>query len=100
MRDLLLDFFLSFLGESSSSIVYLGLWILANWSVGLLMEALSGISGKDLPAVPNHAHPLCLGHAVELGALLQILLAANSLGVAEACLSEGIDVTPCYGGSG
>lgn len=48
----------------------------------------------NLPAVSNHAHPLCLGLAVETRALLQVLLASDTLGVAEPCLSESINVTP------
>ncbi len=50
--------------------------------------------GWDLPAVANHAHALAFGLAVELGALLEILLAADALSIAEACLSQRINVTP------
>ena len=46
---------------------------------------VSGV--RHSPAVPNHAHAPRLRHAIELGALLQVLLAANALSVAEACFS-------------
>ena len=47
-----------------------------------------------LPAVADHAHALGFGLAVELGALLEILLAADALGIAETRLGKRIDVTP------
>jgi len=49
---------------------------------------------RSSPAVANHAHPLRLGLSVELGALLEILLASDGLCVAETCLCQSIDVTP------
>jgi hypothetical protein len=49
----------------------------------------------SLPAVTNHAEALGLGHAVELGALLQVLLAAEAVVVAVARFSQRVDITPC-----
>jgi hypothetical protein len=48
------------------------------------------------PAVADHAHTLGFSHAVEFGALLEVLLAAYSLGVAEAGFCESIDVAPVW----
>lgn len=50
----------------------------------------------NLPAVPDHAHPLRLGNPVELGRLLQILLAPDALGVAVTRLGKRIHIAPRY----
>lgn len=52
--------------------------------------------GANSPAVADHAHTLGLGRAVQLCRLLEVLLAANAFGVAEACLSESINIAPAY----
>jgi phosphoribosylformylglycinamidine (FGAM) synthase PurS component len=39
------------------------------------------------PTVPNHAHTLGFSHAIKLGTLFEILLAANTLSVTETSLS-------------
>jgi hypothetical protein len=49
---------------------------------------------RDLPAVPNHAHTLGFSHAIEFGALLQVLLTSNTLRIAKASFSQRIDITP------
>lgn len=46
------------------------------------------------PAITNHVHTLGLGRAVEFGRLLKVLLAANTFGIAEACLSKSINIAP------
>ncbi len=51
---------------------------------------------ETLPAVANHAHALGLRLAVELGALLQVFLATNTLRVAKAGLGKCISITPGY----
>lgn len=48
------------------------------------------------PTVAHHTHSLGLSHAIELGALLQVLFASDSLSVAETSLSKGINITPGY----
>lgn len=48
----------------------------------------------NLPTVPNHAHTLGFSHAVKLGTLSKILLAANTLSVTEASFSQRIDIAP------
>jgi hypothetical protein len=52
---------------------------------------------EALPAVADHAHALCLGHAIELCAGLQVLLTANALRVAESRFAERIGVAPSCG---
>lgn len=70
-------------------------------------ESCSGVSSSNwqqafvdskyhIPTVANHAHSLFFSHAVELGTLLKILLAADTLGVAETCLGKGVHVTPSW----
>lgn len=46
------------------------------------------------PAIADHTHAFTFGHSIELGALLEVLLAADTLRVAEACLGKGIAITP------
>jgi hypothetical protein len=47
-----------------------------------------------IPAVSNHAHSLRFSHAVETSALLEVLLAADTLSVAEARFSKRINISP------
>jgi hypothetical protein len=58
----------------------------------------SGVLGIDqeenLPAVARHAHSLGFGHPIELGTLLKVLLATDTLGIAETSLGHSIDITP------
>lgn len=51
---------------------------------------------SDLPAIPNHADTLILRSAIELGALLEVLFTAYSLGVTETRFSQGVCVSPSY----
>jgi hypothetical protein len=48
------------------------------------------------PAVADHVHAPGFGFAVILCALFEILLAADTLRVAESGLGECVDITPCY----
>ena len=47
-----------------------------------------------LPAVARHAHAFALGGAVEPSTLLEVLLAPDTLGIAESSLGERVDVSP------
>jgi hypothetical protein len=47
-----------------------------------------------IPAVSNHTHSLRFSHAVETSALLEVLLAADTLSVAEARFSKRINISP------
>lgn len=49
-----------------------------------------------LPAISRHDDTLGLSHTVEVRALFEIFLAANALGIAEAGLRQGINVTPVW----
>lgn len=85
--DLDRDCFSDSLGSSS----YFALCILRD---GQYLEKRTARRSDGLPAVANHAHALGFGLTVELGALLEILLAPDTLSVAETCLGESIDITP------
>lgn len=50
-----------------------------------------------IPAIPDGAHTLGFRHPIELGRLLQILLAPDPLRVAEPSLGQGVTVTPGTG---
>lgn len=94
----LLALLVLFLSSSSLS-SYLALWILQmrNQSVSVSKVETGGqapIRQKDLPTLTNHAHSLGLGHTVKLGSLLEVLFAANSLGIAEASLGKCVYVAP------
>jgi hypothetical protein len=96
VRDLERDFFSLAAFDSLESSLYLALCILP----GLLAAGVHyAEDDESLPAVANHAHPFGLSLAVELGALLEILLAADALSIAEARLGKSVNVTPCYSGS-
>ena len=91
VRDLLLAFFLSFLDVVDSlSSSYLALWILVHVSKCIL----KGMFKPNSPTVPNHAHALGFSHAIKLGTLPEIFLAANTLSIAETSFSQRIDITP------
>lgn len=79
-RDLLRAFLASLEGVNLAvSSLYLALWILA---ASVKIEWIS-VEHIDIPAIANHAHALGFGKSVEFGTVLQILLAANTLSVAE-----------------
>ena len=56
-----------------------------------------GKGGGYIPAISNHAHAIILRLAVESCCLLHILLAANTLRVAESSFSHSIDIAPLPG---
>jgi hypothetical protein len=97
VRDLLRAFLMSLPGDDLSSSLYLALWILGQ---GVLASSqyptglLRAVDGQNLPAVSHHAHSFGFSHAVKFGALLQVLLAPNTLRIAESCFGKGVDISP------
>lgn len=85
---------LRLLSSSSSSSMYFGLWILKVVSLVWLVKRTHSAADGYVPTIANHAHSLGFCHAVESGCLLEVLLAANPLGIAETSLSKGINIAP------
>jgi hypothetical protein len=69
--------------QTSSLLLHRYILICRSWAF-VSRDQIGGEKGYG-PAVSNHANSFGFRLSVELGALQEVLLAANALGVAESC---------------